>query len=179
MKQQKSVFLSAGVGLAAVFLLFVGCTRSIPREISIFPAGTTNGIVGFTNGAWAVYWVTNHTTNSFWYAGAKIELKTTNGWIVDPVLTPTEVGGWVAPRTRVWRDDGSVLTNNGSFHIFFNVPEHGVRWRASLRFVRRSSVVPALSTAKPSVSAGLVEEALSILDRSTPYVDCPLPEAFR
>jgi hypothetical protein len=166
-QQRKIVLLAIVVGFAA---MLSSCFRPTAPAISVLPAGTTNGIVGIANGVWSVYCVTNQTTDSFFYAGAKIELKTSNGWIVDPALTPTDVGGWIAPPTRAWHDGRGVLRGGGTFHVFFNAPTDGSQWRAALRFYpdRRSSALSMSLTTNPAASAALVEAALSTLDRSRP-----------
>jgi hypothetical protein len=94
----KVVLLGLAVLFATAALLVALRSGRTPPQISARLLGMTNGVVGLTNGSWTVYVVTNHTTTSFGYAGAKIELKGDRGWILDPALTPTEVG-WLAPPT--------------------------------------------------------------------------------
>jgi hypothetical protein len=166
--------------LSVVAVLFLALrSENAPIQISASLLGTTNGFVGVTNGSWTVYTVTNHTTNSFYYAGAKIELRMDNNWILDPALTPTEIGGWLAPPNRAWHDGRGKLTSGGSFHVFFNTPENGARWRASLRFLPNQAfrVPPSLRT-NTAMWAALAEDVMSVLDRKRPY-DCSVPEAVR
>src|SRR5213593_3812974 len=155
--KSKAVLLSLAVFSAAAVIFLALRSESAPPQISALLLGTTNGIVGVTNGSWTVYCVTNHTTSSFFYAGAKIELRVDHGWILDPALTPTESGGWHAPPSRAWHDGSGVLTNGGSFHVFFNTPPgHDARWRASLRFLRNQpSLVPQRLRTNTATSAAL------------------------
>ena len=177
--KRKAVLLSLAVlSVAAVLFLALWSGGAAP-QISALLLGTTNGIVGVTNGSWTVYAVTNHTKNTFFYAGAKIELRVDHGWILDPALTPTEVGGWLVPPNRTWHDGNGVLTSGGSFLIFFNTPAHGARWRACLRFIRdRPSQVPQSLRTNTATWAALAADAMGILDRRGRY-DCPVPEAFQ
>ena len=89
------------VGCGAVVLLIVvllylmrnAPAASSPPILASF-AALTNGTVGITNGRWAIYVVTNLTTNSFSIVGAKIEIEGSNGWQLDPTLRPIEGGTW-------------------------------------------------------------------------------------
>jgi hypothetical protein len=167
-----TALLASLFGLAMMLVLNVSHSR---QDISAFPEGTTNGVVGFATGHWTVYCVSNHTTNSFSYAGAKIELKTDSGWILDPALSPTEIGGWLAPPSRMWHDGTGIMPAHGSFHIFFNAPENSSRWRASLRFVRRRpTTMPVSLKSNPSALAAAGGAAGDILDRPR-YCDVNVP----
>src|SRR6266487_2418759 len=130
------------LGLAAIFaavVVLLALRSPRPQPVSIGFVGTTNGTVGLTNTHWFVYVVTNHTTNSFTFAGAKILLKTGHGWILDPTLRATETGSWIVPPTRMWRDEsgirrfGETLPARGSFRLFLAAPADATRWKTSLR----------------------------------------------
>jgi|SRR6266481_5424445 len=124
-----------------------GAPRS-PIKVSVI--GTTNGVVGITNGSWTIYSVTNHTTNSFPYLGSRIEIKRGDTWILEPRLEPTEVGGWLSPPTLTWNDGPGTLNPTSSFHVYFRARGDSAVWRASLRFIP--------------------------LGKPRQYYDCPIPE---
>jgi hypothetical protein len=172
------VILGVAFVLAVIVLSLVIRPPRVPPQVSAFFFGVTNGFVGVTNGSWAVYTVTNHTANSFYYAGAKIELRVGDRWEIDPAITPTEVG-WLAPPNRTWHDGDGKLTSGGSFRVFFNAPENGARWRASLRFVpNQASRVPLSLKTNTATWAALGEDIMGSMDRKRPY-DCSVPEAVR
>jgi hypothetical protein len=167
---KRAVYTGLMACILAITTIVILLPGHLRQAISVFPIGTTNGVVGLTNGHWAVYCVSNHTTNSYSYAGAKIELKTDNGWVLDPALKPTEVGGWIAPPSRMWHDGSGILAGGGRFRVFFNAPENGAAWRASLRFFhRRPPTVSAALKGDPSTLAAVREAAGNILDRPRSY----------
>jgi len=153
-----------------------------PRDtITVTFIGTTNGVVGITNGSWAIYSVTNHTTNSFLYLGSKIEIKRGNTWVLDPALEPTEIGGWLSPPTLTWHDAvHAFLDPTGRFHVSFRAREDSAEWRASLRFISAApaGAVPAFPQ-NATVVDGFMQEArdrVHTLRNPARYYDCPIPE---
>ena len=174
------------VGCGAVVLLIVvllylmrnAPAPSSPPIVASF-GGVTNGTVGITNGRWAMYVVTNVTTNSFFIVGAKIEIEGSNGWQLDPTLRPTERGTWWPLPARAWHDakDGR-LGVGASFHYFVRVPDDPTPWKATISFLEDRR--PRIRSPSPATIRILMEDAQDRLDGlryPLKYYDCQLPDA--
>ncbi len=172
-----------GCGAAALLIVVLlhlmrnAPTPGPPPIVASF-GGVTNGTVGITNGRWAMYVVTNVTTNSFCIVGAKIEIEGSNGWQLDPTLRPTERGTWWPLPTRAWHDAKDARLGVGaSFHYFVRVPDDPTPWRTTISFLedRRPRVRPPTN----EIIRILIEDAQDRLDsRRYPLrnYDCRLPD---
>jgi hypothetical protein len=175
------------VGLAIVAVLTVFLVLLLGRACTSTPAPLvasfirmTNGRVGVTNGRWAVYVVTNLTTNTFCIAGARIELRRSNRWELEPTLEKREGGNYWPPPTRAWHDaPAAAIGVGGSFHFFVRAPDDPTPWRASIDFLE-DKVPPMPGPSSPALTQILLEDAQDFLDSKLHapkrYV-CPLPEA--
>src|SRR5258706_1784592 len=126
-------------GWLLLIICFVGVTVLLSvifvsrvHPVSVTYAGSTNGWIGITNGAWSIFVVSNRTQKALTYAGAQLQFRKAGLWEADPDAIETEIG-WRGNPARFWQT-GPTLGGHGTIYLFIAAPPGTNAWRANLAF---------------------------------------------